>query len=380
MQINIQDLLEKFRKGTINADELVMLENWYLQWQPESAAVSAEELEAIKEGVWQAIQPQAKPFVSKVLWPRIAAAASVLLILSVSIYYFTNTNQPKQKAVVVKQVIPDVKPGGNRAMLTLANGQQIVLTDVKNGKLAEQGDITIDKTADGRVVYAPLSAQMNAPGKLLYNTMTTPRGGQYNLTLSDGTRVWLNAASSITYPVTFIGNERRVVVNGEAYFEVAHNADKPFKVESFNQEITVLGTHFNVKSYDDDGGISTTLLSGSINLKNIHSGEAKLLAPGQQAKIGRNTNTFTIKTVNPEDAISWKNGYFLFDNQEIKSIMKIMSRWYDIDIQYKNTMNEHDRFGGTFSRSSNLSETLQNLERVGKVHFIIQTKKVIVTD
>ena len=374
---DIQHLLEKCRTGTISPEELALLEAWYLQWQPENQDISLEELQAIKADVWQLVKPPARVIKTR-SWPRIAAAASLLLLFAASAYYLLHqpTQQSKQEQVAASPV-HDFKPGGNKALLTLSNGQQIVLTDVKNGKLADQGSVTVNKTANGQLVYG--AGTGNASANMIYNTLATPRGGQYHITLSDGTQVWMNAASSITYPVTFANNERKVVVNGEVYFEVAPDVNKPFKVSTGNQEVMVLGTRFNVNGYADDAGISTTLLSGSIKVRNLTSGQSSLLVPGQQASIFKNQAPIHIKTVNAEDAISWKNGYFLFDNQDISSVMKIMSRWYDVDIEYSN-YNRQDRFGGTFSRSANLSEILHNLEQVGPVHFKMQANKVIVTN
>lgn len=375
---DIQHLLEKYRTGTISPEELALLEAWYLQWQPENLDISPEELQSIKADVWQFVKPPAGRVVKARPWLRITAAASLLLLFAASAYYLLQqpAQQSKQKQVAAGPVY-DFKPGGNKALLTLANGQQIVLTDAKNGKLADQGSVTVNKTANGQLVYG--AGTGNASANIIYNTLATPRGGQYHITLSDGTQVWMNAASSITYPVTFANNERKVIVNGEVYFEVTPDENKPFKVSTGNQEVTVLGTRFNVNGYAEDAAVSTTLLSGSIKVRNLTSGQSSLLAPGQQANIFKDQAPIHIKTVNAEDAISWKNGYFLFDNQDISSVMKIMSRWYDVDVEYSN-YNRQDRFGGTFSRSANLSEILHNLEQVGSVHFKMQANKVIVTN
>lgn len=379
-KLNIQELLQKYRDGSINSEELALLETWYLQWQPEDLDLSHEELLAVKDEVWLSVAPIPAKTTHIKLWPAIAAAASLLLLLSVSAYYLlqgpTKKDNPDQG--IVNNQIHDFKPGGNKALLTLSNGKQIVLTDTKNGKVADQGSVTIRKNANGQLVY-DASNTGNTAGEILYNTMTTARGGQYQITLSDGTQVWLNAESSITYPVAFPHGERKVVVNGEAYFEIARNENKPFKVLTANQEVTVLGTRFNVNGYADETGINTTLLSGSIKIRNLSSGKSSLLSPGQQSRIVKDKDPIIIKTVNAEDAISWKNGYFLFDNQDIKSIMKTMSRWYDVDIEY-NHYNKNERFGGTFSRASNISEILHNLEQIGHIHFNIQAKKIIVTD
>lgn len=207
--------------------------------------------------------------------------------------------------------------------------------------------------------------------------LTTPRGGQYQTVLSDGTKVWLNASSSIEFPVRFIGNERRISVKGEAYLEVAHDKHKPFIVTSGNQEIKVLGTHFNVSSYPDDAETATTLISGSVKVRNTKSGQSKVLIPGQAAQIQNGSNQIMINQVNLDEAMAWKNGYFIFEDQQIHTIMKVLSRWYDVDVEYKN-INSNDRFGGTFSKSKNLSETLKNIEELGDIKFELQTGKITV--
>lgn len=377
-KLNIQDLLQKYRNGSINSEELALLETWYLQWQPEDLDVSYEELLAVKEEVWQVVAPLQEKTTRIRLWPGIAAAASLLLLLSASTYYLLRTQIKKPEAAIVNSPATDIKPGSNKALLTLSNGKQIALTDVQNGTIANQGSVIISKKANGQLVYGTSNTGSTAD-EILYNTITTSRGGQYQVVLSDGTQVWMNAESSITYPVRFLHEERKVVASGEVYFEIAHNENKPFKVMSANQEITVLGTRFNVNAYSDETAISTTLLTGSIKIRNLTSGKSSLLIPGQQSTIIKDKDQISIKTVNAEAAISWKNGYFQFDNQDIQSIMKTMSRWYDVDIEY-NYHNKSERFGGTFSRSSNLSEILHNLEQVGHIHFNIQAKKITVTD
>lgn len=377
-KLNIQELLQKYRDGSINSEELALLETWYLQWQPEDSDISAEELQAIKEEVWLSVAPLPAKTTSIRLWPGIAAAASLLLLITLSTYYLFRT-QPKQpETVIVNHTAPDFKPGSNKALLTLSNGSQIALADVKNGTIANQGSVVISKNANGQLVYSTPNSGSTA-SKIIYNTITTGRGGQYQVTLSDGTQIWMNAESSITYPVSFSPEERKVTASGEVYFEIAHNENSPFKVMTGNQEIMVLGTRFNVNGYADETAISTTLLAGSIRIRNLTSGKSSMVSPGQQATITKDKDQISVKAVNAENAISWKNGYFLFDNQDIRSIMKTMSRWYDVDIAY-NYHNTNERFGGTFSRYSNLSEILHNLELVGHIHFNIQDKKIIVTD
>jgi ferric-dicitrate binding protein FerR (iron transport regulator) len=375
----IKELLEKYRNGVITDEELALLETWYLQWHPEPLDVSAEELETLKNEVWESLHLQEEAPAPRRRWKQLAAAAVVLLCLGTGLYYLSIV-PGRQRGVTetpsVAGQVNEFKPGGNRATLTLSSGQQIVLTAAQNGKLAEDASVAISKTADGELVYdRPKQA---AEGALVMNTLSSPRGGQYHLTLSDGTKVWLNAASSITYPVAFNRQERSVTVSGEAYFEVARRDGVPFKVHTVKQEIAVLGTHFNVKAYPDDPDISTTLLSGSVKVTNTASGTAGVLKPGQQARTLSSGGQLDIRPVHAEDVISWKNGYFLFDDQDISSIMKIISRWYDVDIEYKGPLS-NERFGGTFSRASNMPEILTNLERIGHVHFELFPGKVVVT-
>lgn len=372
----IKALLEKYKKGAITEEELALLETWYLRRLPEPLDVSGEELGTLKNEVWQSLHLQDATPARGRRWQLPAAAAAVLLLLGSALYFLGIA--PGKKADVkpaTHNLADEFKPGGNRATLTLSNGQQIVLKEAQNGQLAEDASVAINKTADGELVYDHPKQSSAAP---VLNVLSTPRGGQYHLTLSDGTQVWLNAASSISFPVAFNGQERTVKVSGEAYFEVAKRDGLPFKVQTGKQEIVVLGTHFNVKAYPDDPDISTTLLTGSVKVTSTTSGATGVLKPGQQARIINTNGMLDIQSVHADDAISWKNGYFLFDNQDIKSIMKIISRWYDVDIEYSGSPG-NERFGGTFSRSSNMPEILTNLERIGHVHFKLFSGKVTVT-
>ncbi|UPK68101.1 FecR family protein [Chitinophaga filiformis] len=375
----IKELLEKYKKGVITDEEMALLETWYLQWRPEPLDVSAEELETLKSEVWQSLHLQDAAPVRRHWRKQLAAAAAVLVLLGAALYFLgpgTGKKPDTTKMVAVRKQANEFMPGSNRATLTLSNGQQIVLTNAQNGELAEDASVAISKKADGELVYDhPRKQEGTGPA---LNTLAAPRGGQYHLTLSDGTQVWLNAASSITYPVSFNGKERSVTVRGEAYFEVAQLEGQPFKVHTARQEITVLGTHFNVKAYPDDPDISTTLLTGSVKVTNMTSGIAAVLKPGQQASTMNAGAQLDVRSVDAEDAISWKNGYFLFDDQDITSIMKIISRWYDVDIEYKGPPG-NERFGGTFSRASYMPEILTNLERIGHVHFELFPGKVTVT-
>lgn len=368
-QFEVKELLNKYRCGSITQEEMLLLEAWYLEWKPGKEELDEEEVEAIKAEVWRNLSRQPEKKRRDNINYLLGAAAIICLIGFFSLFIFSS-----EDAVPVQSVKTDFPPGGNKAVLSLSTGKKILLTDSDNGIVGQEGDILIKKAEDGKIVYEPLASKSN---EVLYNTLTTPRGGQYQTVLSDGTKVWLNASSSLEFPVRFIGSQRMVKIVGEAYFEVSHDKKRPFTVVCGNQEIQVLGTHFNVSSYPEDSGTATTLVNGSVRIKNIRSGMLKMLSPGQAAVIQKGSGRIDIFRANIDEALAWKQGYFIFDDQPITTIMKVMSRWYNVDIQYVNVDNT-DRFGGTFSKSRNLSETLNNIEELGNVRFDLRPGKIIV--
>ncbi|MGN6542610.1 MAG: FecR family protein [Ginsengibacter sp.] len=303
---------------------------------------------------------------------RYAAAAIIICMLSVSVYFLFKPQPARQvsKTENIKSPANDVAPGGNKAILTLANGTSIILDSAANGTLTTQGNSKILKL-NGMLSYNTLK---NKSSEVLYNTISTPRGGQYELMLSDGSKVWLNAASSLRFSASFVGKERKVELLGEAYFEVAKNAAMPFKVKVHGMEVEVLGTHFNINSYDNESMIRTTLLEGSVKIDKNNS--SSLLKPGQQAQMNKAGEIKIINNVDVEEAIAWKEGKFQFDKADIHDIMRQLARWYDVDVEYKGTVSSH--FGGTISRDVNLSQVLNMLHLTGEVNFQIQDKKVLV--
>jgi transmembrane sensor len=321
---------------------------------------------------------QAKPV--KVLWPsfkKIASVAAVfILIASTAIYFLSSPDSKKQVIVKTKANLNKniVLPGGNKAMLTLADGSTIILGSAHNGILAKQANIDIRKVTGGKIIYNA-SNLLNSTAPVLYNTITTPRGGQYQLTLSDGTKVWLNAASSLKFPAAFANNERVVELTGEAYFEVAKLTNPtdagregrriPFKVITTNQTIEVLGTHFNINAYADEATIKTTLLEGSVKVVQSKTNNSHLLKPGQQAAVA---TKIQISDVDATQSIAWKNGYFIFSHEDIGSIMRQVSRWYDINIQYEANVTQ-EGFMGTISKFKDVSQVLDMLQLTGTVHF-----------
>ena len=259
-------------------------------------------------------------------------------------------------------------PGRDNAILTLSDGTTIVLDSAANGTLAKEGAMQIAKQ-NGQISYTG-TAKAAVP---VYNTISTARGNQYQVVLADGSNVWLNAASSIRFPAAFSGSERRVQITGEAYFEVAHNAAAPFKVDVNGMEITVLGTHFNVNAYSDEASVKTTLLEGAVKL--AKGTAAGVLKPGQQAALG-NDGKFAIRSdVDLDETVAWKNGVFIFNRRSLQNIMRQISRWYDVEVVYEG--NPGGTFSGVVSRQENISQVLKIME-VNGVRFKLDGRKIIV--
>lgn len=310
--------------------------------------------------------PQLRP-VRK--WIGYAAAAVIIFTISLGLYKLYQTPAPNPDNLHVKnKVIP---PGSNQAVLTLSNGSRIALNGKQPGIVASQNHIPIKQMSNGEIAYQPNTADKSS-GQI-FNTLTTPIGGQYAITLTDGTRVWLNAMSSLKYPVTFTGAKRQVELSGEGYFEVAKNKNMPFTVTINNSEVMVYGTHFNIMGYTGEDNTNITLLEGSVKVTN--NDHSKMLLPRQQAII--KNNIVAISTTDGEQAIAWKNGQFNFAHEHIDVIMRKLSRWFDIDVVYQGKITQ-EGFVGTLPRSKNLQEILQTLELTGSVHFKVDGRRVIV--
>jgi transmembrane sensor len=291
-----------------------------------------------------------------------AAAAVVVLVAAGGYWRYIHPGQP-EKATVAKY---DVAPGGNRAVLTLSGGRKIVLdSTAADTVLTEGADIVAN--ADGRLAYNPGS---DSPVEVLYNTLTTPRGGQYQLTLADGTKVWLNAASSIKYPTTFNGKERAVTITGEAYLEVAHLEHQPFKVTVDGRTIEDLGTHFDINAYDDEPVQKVTLLEGAVKVV------THILAPGEQATIDPVSGQVSVQRVETDQVVAWVKGKLSMDSLDVRAIMRQVSRWYDVDVVYEGAIPQ-GRFWGVIDRNVQLSSILDVMEENG-IHIRLDGKKVIV--
>jgi transmembrane sensor len=383
-----KDLLKKYKEGTLTEDEMALLESWYLsQARSGDNTPDADELEKQLDMVWAALpvnRPLAQPGNGKtrplLVWIAAAACIVIASTLAVNVFY----KKPVAPQVLNTAMAVDALPGESRAKLTLANGQNIMLHEAGNGKLAQEGQFAVIKTKQGELVY---QFEKQGAANNGYNTITTPKAGQYQVKLPDGTRVWLNAASSIRFPTVFQSKERVVEIVGEAYFEVVKVSKKdkkvPFKVKAGNQLVEVLGTRFNVNSYADESTIKTTLLEGSIKLEAKGNERGVLLKPGQQAEFvegaeKRSAGIFDVKNVDTEHVIAWKEGYFRFDNIGLPELMRQLSRWYDMEVVYEGKSKEYE-FVGQIERNTKLSKVLQILE-LGDVHFRIENKKIIVTD
>lgn len=387
----LKELAEKYRAGLCTAEEFKQIRAWYDEFEtngytlPPEAEIERASREAAQLVIGQVKDLQkglapdqtASPHVAKVapfqksIFPfvRYAAAALLLIFMGIGAYYYL---KPVKKTAMLA-TRKDIAPGGNKAVLTLSNGRQIALNNVHNGNLAQQGGTAVHKTANGLVAYRT-SPQPRNPGPDAitdFNTVTTPRGGQYQVILPDGTKAWLNSLSSIHFPVAFTGRERNVETTGEVYFEVAKDKLKPFRVSTAGQTVTVLGTHFNIMAYPDETEIITTLLEGAVRI--AKGGQNKILKPGEQALVNQNIKVASADT---EDAIAWKNGLTAFTDADLKTIMRKVSRWYDIDVEYQGQISDRT-FTGAISRKSNLSALLKILA-LNHVQFSVKDKKLIV--
>jgi len=306
------------------------------------------------------------------LWMRVAAAVVILFISGTACWVLFKNKDKTTAPVALSSAKPSpVLPGGNHAILTLADGTRIVLDSIQNGNI-KGGNANINKKGPLLVYDGSSGFETNAP--VTYNTLATPRGGQYQLVLPDGSKVWLNASSSIHFPTAFTGNQRDVELTGEAYFEVAKNKEKPFHVNVKGMQVEVLGTHFNVNAYGDEGNIKTSLLEGSVKIK---SGQASgLLKPGEQAILGGNVNKIEIKKADMSEVMAWKNGLFQFDDAGITTIMQEISRWYDVEIVYQGEIPVR-RFEGKISRDAQLSDVLKILE-LSDVKFKVEGRTIVV--
>ncbi len=399
---NILVLIEKFQNGTATPEEKYQLDKWYDSFNDIDVEVNANS-DNSKFQVSSRIRDRLKETLQKENGRQVVkpsrklqlgvAATIVFAVVTASIFFIFLSKSPKQEIVKniprEPQFKNDIAPGGNKAILTLADGSTIVLDSASDGTIGIQGNIKVQKLRNGLLAYTVNGKQVTQNDEAFYNKISTPRGGQYNVTLSDGSKVWLNAASSIRFPVVFIGNERKVEITGEAYFEVAPqllNKEKkmPFIVKhqattGKGVEIEVLGTHFNVNAYEDEDQVKTTLLEGLVKVSSPAKDKqtSRILKPGQQAGINTNGKINVIEDADTEEAVAWKNGRFQYKSADLKTILRQMSRWYDVDFVYKDYV--ETPFSGQLPRTENANKMFELLELTGEVNFTIEGRKIIVS-
>jgi transmembrane sensor len=380
-----EELLDKYKKGICTPQEKAVVENWYNQ-QSELAIddLNEPDYKQTRDQIWDAIQSRRIKTLSEntdkqvILIKRqyLSIAASLLVIVAAGLF-FLMYKRSEQQVVKALEIASIVKPGGNKAYLTLSNGKRIVLSDTMKGTLVIHAGVKITKTANGQISCEVMPGKAGDPLKC--NTLEAPKGGQYQITLVDGTKIWLNAASILKYPSQFSGAERKVELTGEAYFEVAKSKTKPFVIISKQQEVQVLGTHFNINAYEDEASVKTTLVEGSVKVSRKTNGknkEFRMLKAGQQSVL--KGEAFHVKEVDTEEAVAWKNGYFTFENDNLDMIMRKLERWYDVEVNYTGNISNKVKIMGSVSRNTELAELLKMLESTDKFKFKTEGRRITV--
>ncbi len=386
-----KELFERLLNANLSPEATELLVNWLGNDQSDelSAGLIVEQLsldtQALDEETQQALERRLQnilenieeekpvrriPFYKKAIW---RAAAAVIILVGMGVYFFASNTATDNNQQQLAQVIPtnQITGGQDGAVLTLMDGSTVVLDSLGNGLITTQSGTKV-MLKNGQLIYDGDVTGVNVVG---YNTMSTPKGRQFQMVLPDGSKVWLNAASSIRYPIVFTGAERLVEITGEAYFEVAHNAAKPFKVKVNEQtEIEVLGTHFNVNSYQNEETINTTLLEGAVRLKSAN--DKIELRPGQQAKSTNTGNIKVLNSVNTDKVVAWKNGVFDFEDASLQEVMRQLERWYDIEVVYQGNIPKQE-FYGKMGKDLSLDVVLSGLEK-SNVHFKIEANRKLV--
>jgi len=368
-----KELLKKYENGLSSPEEKAFIESWYLDLSTQAEDLKTEPDYTFWNQRIKRNLPVQEYSGNWKLWTRVAAAAVVFIVAAAGLFFYTTDYfNTKSEQSDLNYAENKIKPGGNRAYLTLANGKKLSLTDAGNGELAKEADVEITKTSDGQLIYTV--NRNSKQEKPLINTIETPKGGQYQILLPDGTKVWLNSATTFSYPTKFTGTERRVELKGEGYFEVAHDKSKPFRVVSKNQTIEVLGTHFNVNSYSDEENIKTTLVEGQVKVK-TGNGHSVVISPGDQAVV--ENGEIKVLKVNTDDVIAWINNTFVFNHEELGSIMKEISRWYDIEVICSPEISKRP-FSGTISRQKGILEVLEVMSLTQSFHYKIEGRRISV--
>ncbi|MES2458362.1 MAG: FecR domain-containing protein [Bacteroidota bacterium] len=372
---NVNILAEKYRLGRCTPEELALIESWYLTLKDTNDLPSHARIEETMAEVWAKLNISAKPALK--LWPRITTIAAAVTAIAMCIYLFNQYRHDLSPGETAEDLYSnDIAPGSNGATITLANGKTIELSGAKKGVVVGK-DLTyndgtgIDSSKLGMTNGGSLSSRANAKDLL---TATTARGKTYQFTLPDGSKVWLNADSKITFPSQFSGKERIVQLSGEAYWQVAKDSKHPFVVKTDKQDLQVLGTHFNISAYPGQP-IITALEEGSVKI--TAGGHAKTIVPGEQTVLVN--NAISVEEADLYETLAWKDGNFAFNTEKIEDIMTALSRWYDIEVEYRDGVKGRT-FSGNISRFKNISQVLKMLEKTKDVHFKIEGRRVTVTE
>lgn len=370
-------LIDKYIAGTCTDEECATVEAWYAQWNQDLPdSLSEGQLQAALQRVQDRL-PAADQKSTFLIWKNWIAAAAIVIMTSAGIWFFTfrNTNlSTSQSSVSLMQ--HDLSPASNKAVLTLPNGKTVNLSNTKTGIVIDINKLTYN---DGTEISTPNSDKEESGSSTKQMIVSTPRGGTYQVILPDGSKVSLNAASTLKFPANFQSEKiRNVQLIGEAYFEVSKDQSKPFLVESENQQVKVLGTHFNINAYPGQPYIKTTLIEGSVNVSSsaIQSDKQVVtLRPNQQAIL--KAHKFQVSEANIKEAIAWKEGYFIFNGERLVDIMQQISRWYAVEVIFKDDV-QNVPFTGVISNTKNISTVLQAIAESGNVHFKIKEGRVII--
>lgn len=370
----IEKLLERYNKGECTELEKAIIEETFMEFNEEKADLSQNRIEEISKEIRQKLpkpeikegQPEEEAHLPShedqndliVKLIKVITGIAAIFFLWYGTYMYITENSSTTEQVATN----DIQPGSNKATLTLANGKKINLSDAKTGVIIDVNDL----------VYSDGTPIENTGETIGTQILTTPKGGQYQVIFKDGTKIWLNAASTLTFKTSpSYLSTREVSLSGEAYFEIAKDKSKPFKVLTKGQVIEVLGTHFNVSAYKDDASTKTTLLEGSVKVN-----DQTILKPGEQSILSG--SKITLQKIDTDISVSWKNGEFMFRNEALKDIMPKLARWYDVEVEYSNQALGNKKFGGTISRFENVKEVLDMLELTGEIYFKIEGRRIVV--
>ncbi|WP_233632783.1 FecR family protein [Parapedobacter sp. ISTM3] len=375
-----KELLERYRSGLCSAEEREMVESHFARYIRDNDQLpSLDDWIRVERNMYEAMQARIHrpPFNGRLLW--MYSAAALVIVSAVALLFYSLVRQPSAEQHVAGSRPADVDPGTERAVLTLADGRKIALDEAGIGQLATEGGVIINKTADGQILYEANEQEGSA---LAFNTVETPKGGYFKIVLPDGTGVWLNAASLLKYPNHFSGHERRVELQGEAYFEVAsqysaasERVKMPFVVATATQEVEVLGTQFNLNAYPDEPDVKTTLLEGTVRVSDREGRLSKTLRPGEQAVFAG--GELLTHPVDAEAAVAWKNNLFLFYHADLATIIRQIERWYDVEFDYA-SLPKTGRLYGEISRDKKLSVVLAALSEYTGLHFDLEGRRVAV--